>query len=174
MRSHVISDSALAIAAFRIISAAQPPPLVTAPVVFDRNLTYEPPIITPPLLPGDEGYVDEDTLKRIISKRDATDPHAVAHLCDSPNWGGKCTNVPLVDYICQVPNPIVPSSFGIPVGWQCKFFWGKGVYGCDCAGGTGSDGKFTYPGTGNLGKMYGNRGLPTSYMCRHCVQNPAW
>jgi hypothetical protein len=172
MRTHIFACCALAVADFSVLSTAQSPPLVTAPAVFERNLTYTNPIVTPPLLPGDEGYVDEDTLNKIrLSKRDA---HAVAYMCDGPNWTGKCTNVPLVDYICQVPSPTVPLSFGVPVGWQCKFFWGKGVFGGDCAGGTGSDGKFTFPGTGDIGKMYGNKGQPTSYMCRHCVQNPAW
>lgn len=50
------------------------------------------------------------------------------------------------------------------MGWQCKIFFAP-----NCKAGTGTDGKLTYPGTGDVGAMYsGQSGKPASYMCRMC------
>ncbi|EXJ55491.1 hypothetical protein A1O7_08418 [Cladophialophora yegresii CBS 114405] len=153
-----LATVAVAIFAFRASVAAQAIPEITAPGMppMSDNQTW---MITPPLTPDDEDYIDESDYARLMKRA----PPAGSYICDGTNWGGKCKWTPMTDYQCLDYPANAASSFGAPQGWQCKIFYSKG-----CTPGTGTDGKLTYPGTPNLGATYNRKDKPGSYMCRMC------
>ena len=184
MHAFHFAVSTAAVAAFGAIVAGQAYPEMTAPAILpiSDNQTW---MYTTPLNPEDPDYID-DAIAARLAKRS---PPAGVYLCDSTNWAGKCKWTPVTPYTCYgYPNSpassvgvssdlfavlvscskirsLTPCSSQPPQGWQCKVFYGK----TGCVPGTGTDGKLTYPGAGNLGALYPKADPPKSYLCRPCI-----
>lgn len=157
---------------------------------------------TLPLSPEDPNYfyqdrdesIDESNADETLEKR--TPPIGI-HVCEYPNWAGKCAWQPFKDGACLeypwesgasigvsgaysfrllVPDSISQEGFlanYFPIqpttGIQCKFY-----YGPKCGPGDRTDGGLTYPGTPNLGRLYPNAKVPLGYRCRRCASNDLW
>ncbi|KAK5455880.1 hypothetical protein LTS15_005197 [Exophiala xenobiotica] len=119
-------------------------------------------IDTPTLTPDHADYIDAADVD-LINKRS---PPAGIYVCDQANWGGKCTWLSVTENTCKDFTWNTDISFGVPAGWQCKFYWGD-----HCGGSKRTDGKLTIPGTNNFASSI-DKDAPKSYKCRQCPGMP--
>ncbi|KIW60676.1 hypothetical protein PV05_00876 [Exophiala xenobiotica] len=119
-------------------------------------------IDTPTLTEDHADYIDAVDVDHITKRS----PPAGIYVCSQANWAGKCTWLSVTENTCKKFGWNSDISFGVPVGWQCKFYWGE-----QCGGSKRTDGKLTIPGTTNFAYSFGKE-APISYKCRQCPGKP--
>ena len=100
--------SLMAMAGLGVGIVAQDMPEITALAALPTN-ENQTELSTPPLMPGDDGYVDESDAARLAKRT----PPAGVYVCDNTAWKGTCKWTPVNDYQCYNYPDDATSSFGV-------------------------------------------------------------